>query len=475
MVVGELAEGVDVLVVGGGPGGRTAALRAAQAGRQVVLVDRAGSDRTRGRGPEGGPSVAALAEVAGTAHRAAQLRAAGLLSGETTIDLARFQDGQKQHAGDVHAELRRPGIRVIEGTLAFNRPDRAAVATPDGNVTFLEFTTAVVAPGSVPAELPGLTPDGDRVLGPAGALALRAVPASLTIVGGGPTGTELATLFAMLGTEVTLIEAAGRLLPQMPEIVATPVHRALAGLGVRLMTGTEAAGLDGVTLVVRSGGPERQVPAERVVVAAGLRPDTRDLGLAAAGVPTGPGGQVVVDGTRRASARIFAAGDVTGQPCVAHKAAAEATVAAAALNGRPATFDPLAIPVVLRAGPGIAAVGLTEDAARAAGLRAVTARAPLPGHSAASGAGAAPGAAPATAGAPDGFVQLTVDLDRDVVVGAHMAGPHAAGLAGEAALAVEMMASPEDLAATLHPCLSAGAALAGAAARLAREHPPSGR
>jgi dihydrolipoamide dehydrogenase len=158
---------------------------------------------------------------------------------------------------------------------------------------------------------------------------------------------------------------------------------------------------------------------------------------------------------------------------VAHKAVAEATVAAAALNGRPASFDPLAIPVVLGAGPGIAAVGLTEDAARASGLRAVTARAPLPGHPAASGA--APGAALAHARAPDGFVQLTVDLDRDVVVGAHMAGPHAAGLAGEAALAVEMMASPEDLAATLHPRLSAGAALAAAASCLAREHPPPGR
>ena len=462
MVVGELAEGVDVLVVGGGPGGHAAALRAARAGREVVLVDRGG--------PSGGPSVAALAEAAGIAYRTAELRAADVLSGETRIDLARFQDWQERHTDDLaraaHAELRLHGVRIIEGTLTFNRPDRAAVATPDGNVTFLEFTAAVVAVGSVPAPLPGLVPDGDRVLSPADALALRSVPASLAIVGGGPTGTELATVFARLGARVTLIEMADRLLPRMAGIIAAPVQRSLARLGLQLMTGTEAVGLDGAALVVSSGGTERRVAAERVVVAAGLRPGTVGLGLAAAGLSTDAGGQITVDGARQASGRLFAAGDVTGEPYVVHKAAAEARVAADALSGRPARFDPLAVPVVLRAGPGVAAIGLTEAAAQAVGMRAGTARFPLADYRAAAGPAApdaAAGPADPGADAPDGFVQLTVDLDRDVIVGVHMAGPHAAELAGEAALAVEMMASPEDLAATMHPHRSGGEALGAAA------------
>jgi dihydrolipoamide dehydrogenase len=512
MVVGELAEGVDVLVVGGGPGGHAAALRAARDGREVVLVDRTGPSHPGGCGASGGLSAAALAGVAGTAHRAAELRAAGVLSGGTRVDLAGFQDWRQRYtaglADAAHAGLRRHGVRIIEGTLAFNRPDRAAVATPDGNVTFLEFTAAVVATGSVPAQLPGLVPDGDRVLGPAAALALRSVPASLVIVGGGPTGTELATVFARLGTQVTLVEAAGRLLPGMAGILAAPVQRALTQLGVRLMTGTQAAGLDGVALIVSTGGTERRITAERIVVAAGLRPATDGLGLAAAGLSTGPGGQVTVDGARRAAGRLYAVGDVTGEPCVAHKAAAEARVAAVALSGKPASFDPLVIPVVLRAGPGIAAVGLTEAAARAVGMRAGTARFPLPScpgtisfavspagmsadatsSAAMSPAGVSPaaddapepgryaGAAPADAAEPDGFVQLTVDLDRDVIVGAHLAGPHAAELAGEAALAIEMMASPEDLAAAIHPSGSAGEALGRAAAQLmaGQAAPPTG-
>src|SRR5437588_5096825 len=197
MVVGEIAESVDLLVVGAGPGGYVAAARAAELGREVVVVDRGG--------PEGGLGGAclhvgcipskALIELAGARDRTAAMEAAGLSAGAVSIDLARFQTW-KQALGDriatgVRALLDRHSIRVVTGHLRFNKPDRAAVALPDGNVAFLEFEQAILAPGSRPAQLPSLPFDGRRVLSSTDALALTEVPETVAIVGAGYIGLEI--------------------------------------------------------------------------------------------------------------------------------------------------------------------------------------------------------------------------------------------------------------------------------------------
>jgi dihydrolipoamide dehydrogenase len=460
MVVGEIAEGVDLLVVGGGPGGYAAALRASALGRDVVLVERHGTGGLGGVCLHVGciPSKA-LIELAHVVDRAKTMQVAGIAFDGLGVDLARFQSWKQAMVDDlaagVESLLRHRLVRIVEGELAFNKPNQAAVATPDGNVTFFEFDSAIVATGSRPMEVAGLPVDGKLVLDSTGALALDVLPSHLAIIGAGYIGLELGTAFAKLGAHVTIVEVLERILPQMEAVITRPVLRSLERLGIDLLLGTEAVGFEMGELVVRSGGAERKIPADKVVVAVGRRPNTDGLGLSSAGAAVRADGTVEVDASRRATPRIAAIGDITCGPALAHKATAEAEVAAETMSGRAAVFSPAAIPVVVFTDPEIAVVGLTEQQARAGGMQVVTAHFPL----------AASGRAQLRA-SPEGLVRLVVDQDQDLVVGVHMVGAFVSELAGEAALAIEMMASPEDLAGTIHPhpTISEGLREAAAAA-----------
>jgi len=446
MVVGELAEHVDVLVVGAGPGGYVAAAHAAQLGRDVMVVDRGG--------PEGGLGGAclhvgcipskALIELAATREHLAALRTRGLTGEVPGVDLAAFQLHRREIvdglADGVAGLLARHGARHVTGELRFNRPDRAAILLPGGGSRFVEFNHVVVATGSRPAALPSLPFDGERVLDSTGALAVDHLPETLAVVGAGYIGLELGMAFARLGTRVTVVEALPRVLPSIPERLTRPVVRALADLGVDLRLHARARGLDGGDLVVEGPDGSSRFPAERVVVAVGRRPNTDALGLDRAGIPVGADGLIPVDPQRRATRSAFAVGDVTAGPALAHKASAEGRVAAEALCGMAAAFEPAAIPQVVFTRPEIATTGLTEDDARAAGLDPETRTVPL----AASGRAA-------TLGARDGLAQVVVDRATDRVVGVHVVGPHASELIAEGVLAIELLAAPEDLRATIHP------------------------
>jgi dihydrolipoyl dehydrogenase len=438
MVVGELAEAVDLLVVGGGPGGYAAAIRAAQLGREVTLVE---------RGLVGGvclhvgciPSKA-LIELAAAAHRTRELGAAGLQADGVSVSLDRFQAWRAELcaslARGVEELLAKGRVRIVEGHARFNRPDRVAVQTPDDRALFFEFEHAIVATGSRPIELPDLPFDGERVLDSTGALALTEVPASVAVIGAGYIGLELGTAFAKLGSKVTVVEALDRVLASVDASLAAPVLRRLRALGVDVRTESTARLADDGTLVVG----EDRIEAERIVVAVGRAPNTDDLGLEAAGVTVGAGGLIEVGEDMRATERIAAIGDVVAGPALAHKATAEAQVAAEALSGLPAAFDARALPVVIFTDPEIATVGLTEAQAREAGLDAASATFPL----AASGRAG-------TLGARDGFTRIVTDAATDRVVGVHVAGPHASELVAGGALAIELMAAPGDVAATIHP------------------------
>jgi dihydrolipoamide dehydrogenase len=446
MVVGEIAEAVDLLVVGAGPGGYVAAVRAAQHGREVVVVERGG-----GEGGLGGcclhvgciPSKA-LIELATARDDLERLRDAGLEVDDVSVDLGRFQTWRRGIvdglAGGVATLLKQNGVRHVTGSLRFNKPNRAAVLLPDGNTQFFEFEQAIIATGSRPAELAGLPSDGERVLTSTGALALDAVPHSVAVVGAGYIGLEIGIALAKLGSRVSVVEALDRILPTVDEALTKPVLRSLERLGIELHLRTRATGLTGDELLVEGAVGERRVAAEKVIVAVGRVPNTDELGLALAGVPVGDDGLIPVDEQRRALRHIAAIGDVTAGPAVAHKASAEAIVAADALCGRPAAFDPTAIPAVIFTDPEIASVGLSEADARAAGHDVAVASAPL----AASGRAA-------TLGARDGFTRVVVDRTTDRVLGVHIVGPHASELIAEGTLAVEMVASPDDLAGTIHP------------------------
>ncbi|HEY7620216.1 MAG TPA: dihydrolipoyl dehydrogenase [Solirubrobacteraceae bacterium] len=445
MVVGELADAADLLVVGGGPGGYAAAIRAAQLGRQVTLVERAGAAGLGGVCLHVGciPSKA-LIELAGAAHRTRELEHAGLNADGVGVSLERFQAWRAGICADLARGVRelldRRGVNVVHGEARFNRPDRVAVRTPDDRVVFLEFEHAIVATGSRPAPLPTLSTDGERVLDSTGALALTAVPESVAVVGAGYIGLELGTALAKLGARVTVVEALDRVLASVDAALAAPVLRSLAALGVDVRLRTTAQRLDDGALVVAGPEGEDRVDAQLVVVAAGRLPNTDDLGLAAAGVEVGPEGLIEVADDMRAAERIAAIGDVVAGPALAHKATAEAAVAAEALSGEPAAFDARAVPVVIFTDPEIGTVGLTEAQARAEGLDAKAATFPL----AASGRAA-------TLGARDGFTRLVTDAATDRVVGVHVVGPHASELIAGGALAIELMAAPGDVAATIHP------------------------
>jgi dihydrolipoyl dehydrogenase len=457
MVVGEVATGTDVLVIGGGPGGYAAALASAAPGRSVTLVEQ---DRLGGVCLNFGciPSKALL-RVADAAALPAEAAEWGV-DLTATVDMARVQrwiaEMVGRLTGGVEQLLAGAGVKVVRGTANFATARRVAVSDgPDAG--FFEFGKVIVATGSRPAELPELPFDGERVLDSTAALALDHLPARIVVVGGDYIGVELATAFAKLGCEVTIVEAGNRLLPEVPDSLGRVVSRALGDRGTQVLLQATASGFDGGHLVVKGEAGESRLPADVIIVSAGRRPNTDHLGLEQTEARLDAGGLVAVDASRKAGRDLYAIGDITAGPALAHKALAEAEVAAEAAAGRPAAFDPAAIPVVVFSDPEVVSVGATTDQASEAGADALSFTFPL----AASGRAA-------TLGRAEGHVEVVADGDG-TVLGVHMAGRGVAELAAEAALAVEMGATLEDLALTIapHPTLSEAMAEAalGAAGR----------
>src|SRR4051794_7160693 len=270
MVVGEIAEPVDLLVIGGGPGGYVAALRAAELGREVVVVERGGRE-----GGLGGSCLhvgcipsKALIELGHARQRTEAMAIAGLRVDGARVDLEGFQ-GWKHSIVDglatgIEALFKRNGVRRVEGTARFASGERVAVTAPDGSGTFLEFGQAIIATGSRPAAMAEVPFDGERVLSSTDALALDALPSSLAVVGAGYIGLELGIAFAKLGTDVAVIEALDRVLPSFDESLTKPVVRRLGELGVELSLGSRVTGLEPQGLLVEGPDAIRTFPAERV-------------------------------------------------------------------------------------------------------------------------------------------------------------------------------------------------------------------
>ncbi|MEM9565471.1 MAG: FAD-dependent oxidoreductase, partial [Actinomycetota bacterium] len=342
--------------------------------------------------------------------------------------------------------LANAGVEVIRGTARFARSNRVVVTAGDG-VQHVEFEHAIVATGSRPVELPALPFDGTTVVDSTGALfAFDRVPERMVVVGGGYIGIELGTAWAKLGSAVTLVEAAPSILPGLDARLGRVAARSLVRLGVEVRTGHLAAGWEpgprgacSLTLERADGTGSETVTADAVVVAVGRRPNTDELGLDVVGVEVDDRGLIPVDGQRRASRNVLAIGDVTDGPALAHKATAEAEVAARTVAGRPASFDPAAIPAVVFADPELATVGLTRAKAEADGVEVTSFVFPISASSRAR-----------TLGADGGHIELVADR-AGTVLGAHLAGPAVSELVGEAALAIEMAATVEEVAATIHP------------------------
>jgi dihydrolipoamide dehydrogenase len=335
-------------------------------------------------------------------------------------------------------------VRYIAGRGRFRDAATLDVQEVSGATYALRFAHAVVATGSSPGRLPGLAVDGERIVDSTGALELRDVPARLLVVGGGYIGLEIGTVYAALGSRVTLVEVTDGLLPgvdrDLVRPVAARVERAFDGVLLRTRVAEARAGAEGVHVTLE-GATTGDREFDRVLVAVGRRPNSEGIGLEQAGVEIGERGFVRVDERRRTAVpTIYAIGDVVGEPMLAHKASHEGRTAVEAIAGRAVAFDPQAIPAVVFTDPEIAWCGLTESRAKAEGRSVSVVRFPWP----ASGRAA-------TLGRPDGVTKLLVDPDTGRVLGAGITGAGAGELIAEAVLAVEMGATAADLALSIHP------------------------
>ena len=445
MVVGNVPEALDFVVVGGGPGGYTAALAAARAGRRVTLVDEAGADGVGGVCLRVGciPSKA-LIEVADLVHRAGEAQAMGLSLVDSRFDLAKFQTWKRGIVegltAGVQGLLNRAGVEIVRGSVTLNEPDVAVISHAEEAARFVKFGALVLATGSRPRSLSGLEVDGDAIIDSTGALELTAVPDSLAVIGGGYIGLEIGIALAKLGCAVSVIEAEANLLPAMEQDLSLPLSRRMRELGIAVHLSTRARSHGDGKLELESESGARRIDAQKVLVAVGRDPNTSNLGLETLGVEVGRNGRLEVAPDRRLGDRVAAIGDLTPGPALAHKAMAEAEVAVRALGGAHVAFEPAAIPAVVFSDPEIASVGLTAGAAEIQGLEVEVHRVPVT----ASGRAA-------TLGQKVGFAQVVSDRQDDAVLGVHIVGPHASELVAEGVLAIEMGATLEDLALTIHP------------------------
>ncbi len=452
----------QLLVLGGGPGGYVAAIRAGHMGVGTVLVEGqalGGTCLNVGCIPS-----KALIHAAGEyeAVQRAMLGASvlGIRAREASIDLAVLQGWKQQVVGKltggVGALLRRAGVRVVQGRGHIVDGKTVDVTGPDGEVQRFQCEHLLLATGSEAVALPTL-PFGERVLSSTEALALDALPRQLVVVGGGYIGLELGFAWRKLGAEVAIVEASDRVLPAWHDDLVRPVVASLQRLGVALHLGCHAEGLthDGLGLRVRSRQADEFVlPIDRVLVAVGRRPHTAGYGLEGLQL-TMAGNAVKVDDQCRTSMRnVWAIGDLTGEPMLAHRAMAQAEVAVGCIAGHTRRFAPLAVPAICFTDPEVVAVGLTAADCAAAGIPCLSASFPF----------AANGRALSMDGA-QGFVRVVARQDNHQVLGWQAVGPGVSELAAGFGLGIEMGARLEDVGGTIHAHPTLGEAVQEAALR----------
>ncbi len=441
-----MAREADLLVIGGGPGGYPAAIRAAQLGRKVKLVER---DRLGGECLNYGciPSKA-LIRTGNLVHTIKRARDWGIEVSGVRVDFGKLQAWKSDVVHRLNSGVAQlclaNGVEVVSGTATFTGLGTVEVHAAPGAYR-LSFRQAIIATGGRPTDLPAFRFDGKRILSTKEMLELTAAPPHLLVIGGGVSGLEIGTFYAKVGSKVTVVEILDQLLPGTEPEVVRLVARNLRSLGVDVYTKSAAKGWKDSAgkLMVDVGTPDgpKQFAVDTILVAVGRRPNTDDLHPEKAGVSLDPKGHVVVDRQMRTSnPNVFAAGDVVGPPFLAHKATKEGLIAAEAACGRPTAADYRAMPAAIFTDPEVATVGLTEAEAAAAGHTPVVGRVPF----------AAIGRA-LTTGEPDGFVKLVADKERGLLLGAQIVGPDASDLISELALAIEMGATVEDIALTVHP------------------------
>jgi len=436
----------DVLVLGAGPGGYSAAFRAADLGVSVVLVDR--------RPTLGGvclnvgciPSKALL-HAAKVIDEAAEMSDRGLVFAPPKIDLEALRDWKERVVKRLTTGLtglaRQRKVTVLSGEGAFTSPHTLAVKAPEGDRA-VRFNCAIIAAGSEPAA-PGFIPRDPRIWDSTAALELRSIPKRLLVLGGGVIGLEMATVYSALGSKITVIEMMDQLMPGADRDVVAPFAKRVEKRYEKILLETKVTWVEALPEGVKVAWEGKSGSGEDVfdamLVSVGRRPNGAAIGAEAAGVAVDGRGFIAVDRQMRTNvSHIFAIGDIVGQPMLAHKASHEGRVAAEAASGRKSSFDAKVIPAVAYTDPEVAWVGVTETEAKANGL--AYGRAVFPW--AASGRSL-------SLGRDEGLTKTLWDEASGRLIGCGIVGPNAGDLIAEAALAIEMGCDAEDIGLTIHP------------------------
>ena len=442
MVMGDLVREVDVVVVGGGPGGYSAAFRCAELGLETIVVD---ADKRLGGAClwEGCIPSKALLHVAAVLGEAERAREFGVDFGEPRVSLDPLRKWKAERvvgklARGLASVAKAKGVEVVGGRGVFE--DARQLRVEGDEPQKIRFGHAIIATGSAPAPLPGVTMQSDRLMDSTAALEVPEVPERLLVIGGGYIGLELGQVYAALGSAVTLVEMTDGLLPGVDRDLVQVLARRCEKLFARILVNTKVAALAerGSSIEARLGDATESF--DRVLVAVGRRARSAGLGLETTRVRLDAHGVIAVDERcRTVEPHLYAVGDVTGEPMLAHRAMRQGKVAAEVIAGRPAAFDNVAVPAVVFTDPEVAWCGLTEGQAEQEGRPVKVAKFQW----AASGRAT-------TLGRSDGLTKLVVDPESGRVLGVGIVGPGAGELIAEGALAVESALTVEDLAATIH-------------------------
>lgn len=437
----------DVLVLGSGPGGYTAAFRAADLGKSVIMVER--HERIGGVCLNVGciPSKALL-HTAQIINEADEMGGHGVKFGKPEIDireLAGWKDSVvKQLTGGLQGLAKQRKVTVVQGEGSFTSPNTLQVEGKDG-VKTISFDNAIIAAGSRVTKIPVFPHDDPRMMDSTDALELEDVPERLLVIGGGIIGMEMATVYDALGSKITVVEMQDSLIPGADKDIVKPLLKRVQGKYENIFLSTKVASIepqdDGLLVKLEGKDAPEQDKFDKILVAVGRTPNGKLINAEAAGVAVDDWGFIATDGQMRTNVpHIFAIGDIVGQPMLAHKATHEGKVAAEVIAGQKSVFEPMTIPSVAYTDPEVAWMGMSEDEAKKEGIDYVKGAFPW----AASGRSL-------SLGRDDGLTKALFEKETGRLIGAGIVGPNAGELIAEAALGLEMGADAEDLGLTIHP------------------------
>ncbi|MEO7201014.1 MAG: dihydrolipoyl dehydrogenase [Candidatus Tumulicola sp.] len=442
---------VDAVVIGAGPGGYHAAIRLAQIGKRVICVDR---DEVGGVCLNWGCiPTKALLHVGEVIRHIEHADALGLTVAPPKVNregVEKFKsDVVNSNVGGVKTLFKANNVEFAYGEASFKSPTEISVKGKNGTVTTYATDYVVIATGSAPVDVKAWPRDGDRIINSDDAVQIKRIPKNLLVIGGGVIGLEFATVYARMGAKVLVVEMLPQILTGTDTEISKTLGRILKKQGVEIMLDTKVTNIQPSGKTVKAtfngtgtNGKDETREYDTVLVAVGRRPVTDNLNLQAAGLTTDERGFIAVDQQLRTKvANIFAIGDVTGQPLLAHRAMKQGVIAAEVIGGdASAAFDPMAIPNCVYTDPEVATVGLSEEEAKAQGYEVRIGKFPL----AASGRAR-------TMNESDGMLKLVGDAKTDLLLGMHIVAPQAESLIGEGLIALEMGATLEDIGLSVHP------------------------